>query len=59
MPPKKKVMTALKAEADRLDAVEVLFERVAQGEACDEAHDPRCQADRLARRCGGGGCPGL
>ena len=48
MPPKKKVITAIEAEAERLGAVEVLFQRVAQGEAGDEANDPCGKTDQIA-----------
>ena len=48
MPPKKKVITALEAEAKWLGAVEVLFQRVAQGKAGDETNDPGGDTDQVA-----------
>jgi len=35
----------IEAEAERLGPVEVLFQRVSQGEAGDEANDPSGKAD--------------
>src|SRR5437899_7214850 len=38
----------IEAEAERLGAVEVLFQSVAQGEAGDETNDPCGKADQVA-----------
>jgi len=48
MPPKKKVITGVEAEAERLGAVEMLFQCVSQGEAGDETNDPCSDADQVA-----------
>ena len=50
MPPKKNVMTALRRSPSGSAVIEVLFERVAQGEASDQTHNPCSQADKIAEQ---------
>src|SRR6266576_2745156 len=39
----------IEAETERLGAVEVLFQRIAQGEAGDETNDPCGKTDQVAK----------